>query len=320
MNNMLRTHVLRPGNIREIYLAGGCFWGMQGYFQQLEGVCDTEVGYANGTSDSTDYQHVSSTDHAETLKITYDISVISLAELCAHFFRVIDPKSINRQGNDVGRQYRTGIYTTTDESLVYAQKFVAYKTKELGACAVEVSPLKNFVPAEEYHQHYLDKNPGGYCHINLLDATKPLVAGEFAHIDAPEEELDTLSYEVMYHNATEAPFTSVYTDEHRRGIYVDKVSGEPLFSSSDKFDSGCGWPSFSKPIVSSQVSEKVDESHGMVRTEVRTTHDTHLGHVFDDGPRDMGGLRYCINGAALKFIPYEEMDALGYGAYKVLCL
>ena len=136
----------------------------------------------------------------------------------------------------------------------------------------------------------------------------------------PVKDLDELSRSVMFDSATERPFTSPLNQEYRKGIYVDKFSGEPLFASKDKFDSGCGWPSFSKPILSDKIEERIDKSHGMIRTEVRSRNsDIHLGHVFTDGPEDKGGLRYCINGASLEFVPYEEMDANGYGEYKVLC-
>lgn len=161
-------------NLQEIYLAGGCFWGMQGYFRQLKGVLATEVGYANGQSDTTSYQEVKVTDHAETLHIKYDASQITLVELLKHYFRVIDPKSVNKQGGDIGRQYRTGIYYVEDASYKVVQAFMAAQTALLGELAVEVAPLNNFVKAEDYHQDYLLKNPNGYCHIDLKKALEPL--------------------------------------------------------------------------------------------------------------------------------------------------
>ena len=196
-----------------------------------------------------------------------------------------------------------------------------FESKKYGKLAVENQKLKNFVLAEEYHQDYLDKNPNGYCHINLSLAKKPLIEEDLKFIQKKTiNDLDELSRSVMFDSATERPFTSPLNQEYRKGIYVDKFSGEPLFASKDKFDSGCGWPSFSKPILSDKVEEKIDKSHGMIRTEVRSKNsDVHLGHVFTDGPKDKGGLRYCINGASLEFVPYEEMDAKGYGEYKVFC-
>ena len=310
-----------PGNKRTIYLAGGCFWGVEGYFQRINGVVDTDTGYANGKTKKTNYEQIHATDHAETVKIDYDKSKISLEEILLHYFRIIDPTSVNKQGNDIGRQYRTGIYYEKEEDRPAIEKIMRYEKEKYGAVAVEVEPLKNFVRAEEYHQDYLEKNPMGYCHINLNLAEKPLVEKDPNLVQEKQQsELDELSRAVMFESATERPFSSPLNQEYRKGIYVDKLTGEPLFASKDKFDAGCGWPSFSKPILSDLITEKTDQSHGMIRTEVRSkSSDTHLGHVFDDGPIEKGGLRYCINGASLEFIPFEEMDAIGYGKYKVLC-
>jgi len=131
-----------------------------------------------------------------------------------------------------------------------------------------------------------------------------------------KSRLNKLQYEVTQNNATERPFRNEYWDNDRKGIYVDIVTGEPLFISNDKFDSGCGWPSFTKPIDEGVIIEKEDKTYGMIRTEVRSrTGDSHLGHVFNDGPKDKGGLRYCINSAALKFIQLEDMEGEGYGKY-----
>ena len=310
-----------PENKRTIYLAGGCFWGVEGYFQRLDGIVDTETGYANGKTKETDYSRIHATDHAETVKIEYDISQISLEEILLHYFRIIDPTSVNRQGNDVGRQYRTGIYYEKAEDRSVIDKIMRYEKEKYGQIAVETEPLQHFVLAEEYHQDYLAKNPMGYCHINLAMADKPLVEKDLNRVKGKEKsELDELSRAVLFEAATERPFSSPLYQEYRKGIYVDKLTGEPLFASKDKFDAGCGWPSFSKPILGGLLSEHTDRSYGMVRTEVRSKDsDTHLGHVFSDGPIEKGGLRYCINGASLEFIPFEEMDAKGYGAYKVLC-
>lgn len=310
-----------PGNKKTIYLAGGCFWGVEGYFQRIPGVVNTQTGYANGKTQDTDYEHIKTTDHAETVKVEYDRSKISLEEILLHYFRIIDPTSVNQQGNDIGRQYRTGIYYEKDEDVKIIEKIMDYERKKHGNLAVETQKLKHFISAEEYHQDYLEKNPNGYCHVNLNLAKQPLIEEDLKNIQKKtSKDLDELSRSVMFDSETERPFTSPLNQEYRKGIYVDKLTGEPLFASKDKFDAGCGWPSFSKPILSDKVEEKIDQSHGMIRTEVRSKNsDIHLGHVFTDGPKDKGGLRYCINGASLEFIPYEEMDAKGYGKYKVLC-
>lgn len=328
-------------NKKVIYLAGGCFWGVEGYFKKLPGVYETEVGYANGKTDNTDYSKISATDHAETVKVCYDKSVISLEEILLHYFRIIDPLSVNRQGNDIGRQYRTGVYyvdkadsaknsdtsnssdSANNDDLKIIAKIFAYAEDLHGPIAVEKSALKNFIKAEDYHQDYLDKNPGGYCHIDISLSSKPLFNEKYTmpSDNKLKEILDNTSYSVMRRSATEAPGSSSFNDEFRPGIYVDKITGEPLFCSSDKFNAGCGWPSFSKPITTDKLTEHVDTSHMMVRTEVVSKNsNSHLGHVFDDGPIEKGGLRYCINGAALRFIPFEKMDKEGYGDYKIFCI
>lgn len=310
-------------NKKVIYLAGGCFWGVEGYFKKLHGVYETEVGYANGKTDNTDYANVAATDHAETVRVCYDKSVISLEEILLHYFRIIDPLSVNRQGNDIGRQYRTGVYYTDDSDSKIIDKIFHYEEELHGPIAVKKSTLKNFIKAEDYHQDYLDKNPGGYCHIDISLSSKPLFNEEYPlpSEDKLRQILDRTSYNVMRKSDTEAPGSSPLNNEFRPGIYVDKITGEPLFCSADKFDAGCGWPSFSKPITTEKLTEHIDTSHMMVRTEVVSKNsNSHLGHVFDDGPIDKGGLRYCINGAALRFIPFEKMDKEGYGDYKIFCI
>ncbi len=308
-------------NIKTIYLAGGCFWGVEGYFSKLNGIVDTDVGYANGNTDDTNYQKIHDTEHAETVKIDYDISAISLEEVLLHYFRIIDPKSLNKQGNDKGIQYRTGVYYVDEKDLKIIDKIFAYETEIHGDIVVEKERLENFILAEDYHQDYLANNPNGYCHINLNDANRPLFEENFVVPTDEElkEKLDSLSYSVLRESATERAGSSELEGEYRKGIYIDKATGEALFSSADKFDSGCGWPSFSKPILSDKMLYIKDNSFGMQRIEVRSEGgDNHLGHVFSDGPSEKGGLRYCINGAALEFIPYEEMEEKGYGEFKIL--
>ena len=310
----------RSDGLKEIYLAGGCFWGMEGYFKKVRGVEETNVGYANGKVETTTYQDLHETDHAETVQIVYDENVVSLQELMVRFFSIIDATSINKQGNDSGRQYRTGIYYTDIDQRPKIEAFFAFMQKKItGKIAVEVLPLRHFVLAEEYHQDYLDKNPRGYCHINLARANDPLPLVFKAKVipkDKLETELTDLQYRVTQHKDTEKPFSSEYDKFDKKGIYVDITTGKPLFASQDKYDAGCGWPSFTKAITTDALDYTEDTSFGMKRVEVTTKKDgTHLGHVFNDGLQEKGGLRYCINGASLRFIPYEKMEEEGYGDY-----
>jgi peptide methionine sulfoxide reductase msrA/msrB len=307
----------------EIYLAGGCFWGAEKYIASIRGVKETQVGYANGTTAAPSYEDVCrrGTGHAETVRVVYDPAVLPLSFLLSLYYEVIDPTSLNRQGNDRGVQYRTGIYYTDDDDRPVIAASVAALQEKLGKpVAVEAGPLENFFPAEEYHQKYLDKNPGGYCHIGP-DKFKRAAAAAVNPSDyrPPDKAALRLSltpeqYAVTQDSATEPPFRNEFWDQYKPGIYVDITTGEPLFSSADKFESGCGWPSFSKPLDPAVVREKQDASLSRLRTEVRSRlGDAHLGHVFPDGPKDKGGLRYCINSAALRFIPKEDMAQEGYG-------
>lgn len=310
----------------EIYLAGGCFWGTEHFLKQIRGVESTQVGYANSTIPNPSYEQVCSgkTNAAETVKVVYDSETVSLNLLLDLYFQTIDPTSLNRQGNDHGTQYRTGIYYTNKADIpIINQAIKILSAQYQRPVMIEVKPLENFYPAETYHQDYLGKNPNGYCHINpaLFDMARKANAPQRKVYQKPDaatlrKTLSAEQYAVTQKNATEPAFHNKYWDEHRPGIYVDVTTGEPLFVSSDKFDSGCGWPSFSKPISKSLINEKLDTTHGMVRTEVRSkTGDAHLGHVFTDGPKEKGGLRYCINSASLRFIPKDKMQEEGYGDY-----
>lgn len=303
---------------RIIYLAGGCFWGLEAYMERIQGVTDAVSGYANGKGDTTNYQLLHATDHAETVKVTYDPNKISLDKLLQYYFRVIDPTSINKQGNDRGRQYRTGIYYQNEQDkAVIEAALKTLQSKFQAPIQIEVEPLKNYVEAEEYHQDYLKKNPNGYCHIDIKKADEPLIDDKKYPKPSDTElkqKLTALQYDVTQGKHTERSFSNEYWDNFAPGIYVDITTGEPLFSSKDKFESGCGWPSFTKPIAAEVAEYQRDNSFNMTRIEVlsRSGH-AHLGHVFDDGPRDKGGLRYCINSASIKFIPLDEMEKQGYG-------
>ena len=301
-----------------IYLAGGCFWGLEAYMERIQGVTDAVSGYANGKGDTTNYQLLHATDHAETVKVTYDPNKISLDKLLQYYFRVIDPTSINKQGNDRGRQYRTGIYYQNEQDkAVIEAALKTLQSKYQAPIQIEVEPLKNYVEAEEYHQDYLKKNPNGYCHIDIKKADEPLIDDKKYPKPSDAElkqKLTALQYDVTQGKHTERSFSNEYWDNFAPGIYVDITTGEPLFSSKDKFESGCGWPSFTKPIAAEVAEYQKDNSFNMTRIEVlsRSGH-AHLGHVFDDGPHDKGGLRYCINSASIKFIPLDEMEKQGYG-------
>lgn len=324
-----------------IHLAGGCFWGAEAYLARVPGVARTSVGYANGRTERPTYEEVcwANTGHAETVEVWYDPARLPLQDLLAQFFLIIDPTLMNRQGNDKGTQYRSGIYYSDPADRPVIEAVVAREQNKYRLPIVtEVLPLQRYDRAEDYHQNYLEKNPQGYCHVSFqtLPAAPPVQkqaepgsgtvgpgsllpqidAARFMRLDDQvlKKQLSRLQYAVALENATEHPFSGAYWREERTGLYVDVVTGEPLFSSKDKFDAGCGWPSFTQPVDPAVVLEKRDSSHGMERIEVRSrAGDIHLGHVFTDGPKRRGGLRYCINSASLRFIPVADLEKEGYG-------
>lgn len=315
--------------LKQIWLAGGCFWGVEAYFTRVYGVADAASGYANGRTQSPTYEDVGSgSGHAETVRVTYDPDRVSLERLLKLYFKIIDPTSLNKQGNDRGLQYRTGIYFQDDADQQTAEAVV--KSVQAGyrtPIVTELKPLANFSLAEDYHQDYLEKHPDGYCHTDFSSLNNVTLPPERRKVDSSlyrkpsdaelRKRLSPEEYAVTQEADTEHAFSNRYWDNYAPGLYVDIVTGEPLFSSVDKYDSKCGWPSFTRPIDPDVIRSKSDLSFGMVRTEVRSrVGNTHLGHVFDDGPADRGGLRYCINSASIRFVPAESLAKEGYAAFE----
>ncbi|WP_319378197.1 peptide-methionine (R)-S-oxide reductase MsrB [uncultured Methanocorpusculum sp.] len=305
-----------------IYFAGGCFWGLEKLMQSIPGVIKTIVGYANGKSDLVpDYRIVSSgkSGYRETVRVEYDAKKVSLDALLYSYFRVIDPTVKNRQGNDIGTQYQTGIYYVDASSREIVMRIAEIERERNPVFNVEIGPLTSFYDAEEYHQKYLDKNSGGYCHIGadeFKEATEIIVdPGKYPRPkkETLAEMLDDTAFRVTQQGDTERPFQNAFWNHDQRGIYVDIVTGEPLFTSSDKYQSSCGWPAFSKSIDENTIIPREDNSFGMRRIEVKSrSGNSHLGHVFSGDPESPSGRRYCINSAALRFIPYAEMEKEGY--------
>lgn len=310
-----------------IVLGGGCFWCTEAVFQSVKGVISVVSGYAGGTPESASYNKITSgtTGHAEVIKITYNPSLVPLGKLLQVFFSIAhDPTQLDRQGNDVGTQYRSVIFAENEVQKQYIKTYI----DELTAAQVFEKPIATklenpspFYEAEAYHQDYAKNNPDNpYIEGVALPKVKKLEK-EYADMAKSNKEesveLTDMQKHVVLKGGTEPAFKNKYWNHYEEGIYVDVVSGEPLFSSKDKFDSGTGWPSFTKPIEKSKVVDKPDDSLWMPITEVRSSSaDSHLGHVFEDGPQDKGGLRYCINSASLRFIAKADLQKEGFGQYK----
>lgn len=333
---LIQGCVMAEQKYEKATFAGGCFWCMEHPFDEIEGVIDVKSGYTGGMVKNPSYDEVCSgqTGHAEAVEITFDPQKVRYIDLVGHFWKQIDPTDPGGQFFDRGYQYRTAIFFHSDEQRRAAEKSreqlnLSGRFKE--PIVTEISPAGVFYPAEDYHQDYYKKCPMQYKGYRAGSGRDGFIKKhwdkeerKFTRVEdmaaneskALDEKLTPLQYEVTQMCGTEPPFDNKYWDNKREGIYVDIVSGKPLFCSSHKYDSGSGWPSFFTPLDENEIVKIKDTSHGMIRTEVRAkTSGSHLGHVFEDGPRPTG-LRYCINSAALKFIPREDLEEEGYGDYQ----